>query len=242
MTKRLLVLIIIIYNQFCYTQESSNQVNQQFRVDYNSRMKLTEKLNLFIPVGYRITSPKKWSRLYVEPQIKYDWPRLILKKMRFKESLVGGVGIYYTDNLNINDRLEIKFFQGYNILAPNTKYFHLYNYLKIEERFEFNTQNWVGTFGLRLVYNPTAIIRFHGDLWKYGEGFYIPISSEIYWNLIETKQFNDKFHFDFGLGKSINKKWKIAFVLGYNLSRQFEYDKFNTNEIIYRLRIYHNLN
>ena len=138
--------------------------------------------------------------------------------------------------------LEIKLFQGYNLLAPNTKYFHLYNYLKIEERFEFNTQNWVGTFGLRLVYNPTAIIRFHGDLWKYGEGFYIPISCEIYWNLIETKQFNDKFHFDFGLGKSINKKWKIAFVLGYNLSRQFEYDKFNTNEIIYRLRIYHNLN
>ena len=49
---------------------------------------------------------------------------------------------------------------------------------------------------------------------------------------------NDKFNFDFGLGKSLNEKWKIAFILGYNLSRQFEYEKYNTNEIIYRLRIY----
>ncbi len=86
MRKRLLVLMIIIYNQFCYTQESSNKVNQQFRVDYNSSKKLTEKLNLFIPVGYRITSSKKWSRLYVEPQIKYDWPRLILKKRDLKKA------------------------------------------------------------------------------------------------------------------------------------------------------------
>jgi hypothetical protein len=217
-------------------------VNQQFRIDYNSKMKLSEKLDLIIPVGLRITSPYKWRRFYAEPQIKIDWPRLILKKMKFKEHLVGGLGLYYTNNLNIDNRLEIRLFQGYIITAPNRKFFQLTHYLKIEERFDLNTSNWKNTFGLRLVYNPRAVIEFQGDLWDHGKGFFIPISCEIFWNLIETKQFNDKFRFDFGLGKSMNEKWKAAFVLGYNLSRQFEYENFNTNEIIYRLRVYHNLN
>jgi hypothetical protein len=238
MRKIWFILIIIIYNQYSYSQEAANEVTQQYRIDYNSKMKLSEKLDLMVPVGFRITSPKKWSTFYAEPQIKYDWPRLILKKMKFKEQLVGGLGIYFTNNLNIDNRLEIRPFQGYSITAPNRKHFTLNHYLKLEERFEFNTSNWNNTFGLRLVYNPTATIKFQGKLWEQGKVFYIPISCEIFWNLIETKQFNDKFHFDFGLGKSLNKKWKVAALLGYNYSRQFEYEKFNTNEIIYRVRIY----
>ena len=243
MCKRWLILIlIIIYNQFCYTQESSDNLTQQFRIDYNPKMKLSEKLDLIIPVGFRITSPYRWHRIYAEPQITMDWPRLILKKMRFKEQLVGGIGIYHTNNLNISNRLEIKFFQGYNLTAPNRKHFKLNHYFKIEERFDINTSNWKSTFGLRLVYNPTAVIEFQGDLRDYGKGFFIPISCEIFWNLIETKQFNDKFHFDAGLGKSLNKKWKVALVIGYNFSRQFESENFDRNEVIFRLRVFHNLN
>ncbi len=31
---------LIIYNQFCYSQESSDNLSQQFRMDYNPKMKV----------------------------------------------------------------------------------------------------------------------------------------------------------------------------------------------------------
>jgi hypothetical protein len=175
------------------------------------------------------------------PSIKYDWPRLILKDKRYKEKLIGGICIYYTNNRVIPDQLEIRPVQGYSLSAPNWERLVIQHTLRLEERFEINMNDWKSTFGLRFRYRLRMTIRFKGDFWKAGNGFYLPVAAEFFWNLVGTKQFNDKARVTFGLGREFNTKWKSDFNVGYNYSRTGSNVAFDTGDILFRLRVYHNL-
>lgn len=233
--------ITALLSTYCKPTFSQSTVTNQFWTDYNLAIKTSERFSVHTPVGYRTIAPHTWDRFYINPHVRYDWPRLILKNMNFKEQLLGGVGIYYTVNQQQSNQLEIRPFQGYSLSAPNWKYFVLKHYLRLEERFELNTDDWENTFGIRLRYSATATLRFQGDFWSRGKGFYLPASAEFFWNMKQTKQFNDKVRLNLGLGKSFANNWKLAFLVGYNYSRQNVGESFHTNDIIYRLRCYYTI-
>jgi len=159
--------------------------------------------------------------------------------LQYKEELHGGVEFYYTANRYISDRLEIRPFQAYSLTWPNRERFDIKHYLKLEQRFEFNTSDWVSTFGLRLRYTASVTLKLQGDLWQYGKGFYIPLNGEFFWNIKETIQFNNVIRFTAGIGYKINPIWNTAFSIGYDYTRSGIGEAFNTDNIIFRFRVHY---
>lgn len=221
--------------------EEPNNSSSQFWLDFNPSYKVAERLTLYGAIGARTISPYSWSRVLITPSVAYDWPRLILKNYPYKEQLIAGLGIYFTNNLDVTNGLEFRPFQGYSITVPNRRWIQIKHYFKIEERFELQTEDWVNTFGLRLRYTGSVTFRFNGDYWQYGKGFYIPVSAEFFWNLIGTKQFNDKIRIVGGIGHEFASKWKAAFLFGYNLSKQDKSDDFHANDLLFRFRVYYKI-
>ena len=173
-------------------EDDDGPLAKQFWLDYNPGIKLSEKVSLHGSIGARANAPYEWTRFLISPSVRYVRPKHILKKVNYKEELHAGVGIFFTDNHEKVDRLEIRPFQAYSITLPNRYRVQIKHVLKLEERFEIETDDWVNTFGLRLRYTASVTFRFHGEVWAKGNGFFIPVSGEFFWNLKGTNQFNDK--------------------------------------------------
>jgi hypothetical protein len=238
----LAAIMIIFCCMSLHAQEASeNQKTHQFWLDYNPSYKLSDRLDLKGSFGARTVSPNTWYRLWARPYLSYKRPKFILKKLKYNERLDGGIDIFYTVNKDNVNRLELTPFQAYSLAWPDRERLVIRHYLKLEERFELETDDWNNTFGLRLSYEAGVTFKFHGEIWKYGKGFYIPVSAKFFWNLIGTKQFNDKVRITPGIGYQASPEWKVAFLLGYNYSRNDVNEEFHTNDIIYRLRVYHTI-
>ncbi len=87
--------------------------------------------------------------------------------------------------------------------------------------------------------SASATIKFQGDVWDYAKGLYLPVGAEFFWNLKGTKQFNDNLRVTIGIGRKFSDAWKAAFNVGYNYTRSSIDEDFHTNNIIFRLRVYH---
>ena len=86
------------------------------------------------------------------------------------------------------------------------------------------------------------IYKLQGKIITYNKGFYITGSVKFWWNLISNTVFNDVVRLTPGIGYEFNPKWKAAFLIGYNYTRNLTTEEFHTNNIIYRLRVYYNIN
>lgn len=236
-----LIAIVFIVFRVNELRAQDNEKTTQFWTDYNISGKIKDRLSWGSGFGFRTISPHQWNRLYIDPSVSYEWPRMILKKKKYKEKLFGGLAIYYTDNKQIPDQLEIRPYQGYSLSAPNWDHLVIKHTFKLEERFEISMKDWVNTFGLRLRYKGSITLRFKGDVWEKGKGFYIPADVQLYWNLIGTKQFNDKANLDIGIGREFSKKWKALISFGYNYSRAGVEESFDTSGMKWRFRLYHRL-
>lgn len=243
MNKHFLVLsaFCLIVVMVSAQNEDDTPVNQQFWFDFNTSYKVSDRVGLYGALGFRTISPHQWDRYWLRSAAKVKGKKLMLKKLYYKEELHGGLDLFYTNNIGSVNRLEITLFQAYALSWPDRERLEIKHFLKLEERFELETDNWVNTFGLRLSYEAAVIFKLQGDVWEYGKGFYIPVSAKFYWNLIGTKQFNDKVRITPGIGYHITPVWRAALLLGYNYSRNSLDDDFHTNDVIYRLRIYYKI-
>jgi hypothetical protein len=112
---------------------------------------------------------------------------------------------------------------------------------ELGQRFQWGVKDWDYSFGLKLSYEATIVFKLKGDLWKHGRGFFLSASAKFWWNLIETTVFNDVVRITPGIGYQINPYWKTAFYIGYNYTRNLSSEEFNTDNIIYRLRLYYTI-
>lgn len=235
----LVLLCLFLFHKNVNAQsDADGTVTNQYWLDYNPSFNISEKLHFNGSIGGRSISPHAWDRLWLRPTVRYLRPKRMLKDVGYVEYLYGGIDMYFTDNIGGVNRLEITPFQAYSLTIPNRLRLAIKHFVKLEERFEYETDDWVNTFGLRLSYEASLTLKFQGDVVEFGKGFYLPVTLKFYWNLIGTKQFNDKLRFMPGLGYSFNKQWKAAFYVGYNYSRNNVGEEFHTNDIIYRLRVY----
>ena len=235
-----IILGLFLFN-FLISKMASAQTASQYQADYNISSVINESLSWSSTFGAITTAPHLWSRIYIDPSVQYKWPRMILKNLKFKEKVIGGLALYYTNNVNLPNQLEIRPYQGYQLLTPHWEHLSITHTFKLEERFEINMDNWSNTFGLRLKYQGVVTLRFNGEFWKKGKGFYIPANIELYANLIGVNQFNDKANLDIGLGREFNLKWKALITYGYNYSRAGVHDSFDTGGSRLRIRVYHKL-
>jgi len=234
-------ILLIPQAQILAQEGTENAFTNQLWLDFNSSYQVAERLTLYGDVGTRTISSKTWNRYLIRPAVKYDWPRLILKDYQFKEELHAGIGIFFTDNKERVDRLEIRPFQGYSLSIPNRKRIVVKHFVRLEERFEMETDDWISTFGIRLRYSASVTLRFQGDIWSQGKGFYIPVSGEFFWSLKGTKQFNDLIRISGGLGREFTAHWKAVFLFGYHFTKNTIDEKFHTNDIVFRFRVYYKI-
>ena len=240
-----LILCIVILSFFLsptiYAQDtiSNNIVTEQIWIDYNPSYELSEKVVVYGDIGARTLFPHEWNRFVIRPSISYKLPKPFYQDLYYNSELHGGIGFFFTHNLSESNRLEIRPFQGFKLMWPNRPRIRIQHYARLEERFEINTANWENTFGLRIRYQAEMIFFLKGDWLSFNKGFYIPVSLELFWNLIGTKQFNDAARIIPGIGREFTSKWKGELLIGYYYTRNTVEDVFGTNDLVLRIRVYH---
>ena len=221
---------------------NKSSVTNQIWLDFNPKYKFTERWALGGTVGAKTIFPHSWTKVYISPQMEYNMPKFMLKKLMYKETLYLGIDLYSIFYTSADNLIEVSPFQGYGLTWPNRKRLDIKHMLKLKERFQWDTHDWDYSFGLQLSYEASITFKFHGDVWKYGNGFYLTASIKFFWNLVDAALFNDVARITPGIGYQINPKWKTAFLLGYNYTRDGDGESFHTNNIIYRFRIYYTIN
>ena len=118
-------------------------------LDYNPSVPLTPTVDLYGDVGYRVQLESSGSqRLVVRPNARYRWSRSV--------SVQGGIGSFFTWNEAISNLWEIRPWVGVTVLWPDLP-FRLEHVVRLEGRFEYETEDWDLRESLRLRY------RLRGD-------------------------------------------------------------------------------
>ncbi len=236
-----LLLCALCFNK-AYSQElTGNDITNQLWLSHDISYKLSEMVDISGELGFKTISPKVWNRYFFKSTIKFSLPKIMFKGLRYKESLSAGVAFFFTDNKYESNRLEIRPYQGYLLDWPDRDRFQLRHYLRLEERFDLDSDNWVNTFGLRLRYLLTLNIKLQGDVINDLKGTYIPVSVEYFWNLIGAKQFNDVIRTYVGVGYNFQNSWRADIRMGYQYARNTTTEDFSTNDLIYGLNVFYRI-
>jgi len=144
----------------------------------------------------------KWVRYTVNPTFAYGvgtyW------------TLLSGVGVFYTDNkeingTKINDRMEIRPFQGVMFTHNLSESIKMQYYARLEERFDYNTGTWESLNSLRLRFRIRSTYQF--DAYRKGRYFRAMFSFEGFQTVEGTAgQINERSSVTLGLERSFSYK------------------------------------
>jgi hypothetical protein len=214
-----------------------DDVTTQLWLDYNPRKILNTKSSLYASTGIRTGFTDDQYRFYTRPTYRYDITRLNQRTDRYRTwQLIAGMGLFYNWNPYVTDVLEIRPFQGLKVRFPNFDRVHLTHYFRLEERIEIGFGPADAKFSMRGRYKIGTDLYLPGKLLF--RGIYLPVYAEFFFNFASGAQFNDVMRFTPGLGYEPNSNWKFQFELSYHRSRPTSSDKFQTNDIVFRFRVY----
>ena len=234
-------IFFFISNSIIAQDNSKKNITNQVWLDFNPSYQISEKWNFIGKVGTKAIYPQSWYKIYGSGELSFNIPKFMFKKLYYAEQVYGGVEFYYIMNDANENVIEIDTYQGYKLKWPNRKRLIIQHNVALTERFQWGTQDLDYSFGLKLSYEGALTWKFHGDVWEYGNGFYLTCGFKFWWNLVSATVFNDVARVTPGIGYQISPKWKTAFYVGYNYTRNLNYDAFSTNSVIYRLRVYYTI-
>ena len=217
------------------------KVNQQIWLDYNTTSQLSEYRSLTTQYAYRKIFPEVYNRFQVISTLNFLNKRnkgvLPSGKTLIKSFLLGG-GVIFTQNTGAKDNLEIRFLQGLTFDIPAIKQVTLYNYARIEERFQktFDDSGWEP--GFRFRYRIATRFSLDGLHLDFTEGFYIPLEAEVFMNLKKTDRYNDLIRLSPGLGYRFRSDWRIESYLIFNRTKNITETNNKSSDFILRLRLY----
>ncbi len=133
--------------------EAEGEVSEQLWFDYNPRWTDRSNREIYGDLGFRtVLGANEWVRFVVRPGVRGP-----VGPFR----LAGGVGTFFTANKLTADRLEIRPFQGITAIWPN-KRLRLNHYVRLEERLEWETNDWTLEASLRGRYRLQVDYSFTG--------------------------------------------------------------------------------
>ena len=218
------------------------QVNEQAWLDYNFKSLTNNSRFISTQVGFRTINPSVYNRYLVISTLNLRAKRWFKSKKEGSEPLIRsyhlGAGTIYTRNYNETDNFEVRFIQGAKFIIPTIKEFKLYNYTRLEERFQtaFDGDGWES--GFRLRHRVSIAISWKKHYLNFTKGLYFPISAEIFLNLKRADQFNDVIRLSPGIGYKFESGLKLELYTIYNLSRNITETNDASSDFILRLRIY----
>lgn len=218
------------------------QVNEQAWLDYNIKSLTNKSRFLSTQIGFRTINPSVYNRYLAISTLNLRAKRWFKSKKEGSEPFIRsyhlGTGTIYTRNYNETDNFELRFIQGVKFNIPTIKDFKLYNYTRLEERFQtaFDGDGW--ETGFRLRHRVSIAISWKKHYLNFTKGLYFPISAEIFLNLRKAGQFNDLIRLSPGIGYKFDSGLKLELYTIYNLSRNITATNDASNDFILRLRIY----
>jgi hypothetical protein len=87
-----LSLLLIFSGYLLYAQDKST--TEQIWLDYNPDFSLSEKVDVYGDIGARTVFPNEWYRFVIGPSVRYKPPKLILKRLYYKEELHFGIRFF----------------------------------------------------------------------------------------------------------------------------------------------------
>ncbi|QDO92801.1 DUF2490 domain-containing protein [Formosa sediminum] len=220
-----------------------NEFTRQIWFDLDPSWSMGDGQKITANFGYRTISPKSWHRFIVKANFEKKFEKLLFKRFNHSEKLFFGTNFFILTTKDNDDygSFEIRPLQGYELgidLTPRIVFKQLF---RLEERFVFSSDPENQIFGLRFRYQIKAVFNLEGVWFEAGEGFYIPVAIEGFFNLVSASQFNDVIRLTPGLGYQFNPDFKVEGSLAYHYTQQGgDYNPENlerTNDIVFRFRI-----
>ena len=205
---RVEALCVVVFLMLVGVAESveaqDDDVSQQVWLDYNPVWALPSSLELYGDIGLRTELKEQgWGKFVVRPSVrgpvgKFQWS--------------GGIGGFFTGNVSAPDGVEIRPFQGITATWPRRPIFHIEHYVRLEERFEWETDTWSGEHSLRFRYRFGTRYSFSGPLenaqWQ------VLFHTEVFFTLAgNAGQFDEKVRIGASLELAMSAAWRTRLDL-----------------------------
>jgi len=246
MPRRLLfyIPILCIFNTTAAQDSIVDQdvkVNQQFWLDYNFTSVFDDTKNLSTQVGFRKITPEIYNRFLgvFTLNLKNNKKLIDLKTEKpLVKSYHLGAGLIYTQNYDNNDNFEFRLMQGFKFEIPTIKPITLYNYVRLEERFQnsFDNSGWTSAFRLR--YRLSTILSWNKHYLSFAKGLYIPLQAEVFFNLKKADRFNDVLRISPGIGYRLENDWRFEMYIIFNRTKNITETSNKSSDFILRFRVY----
>jgi hypothetical protein len=231
MKKILITILFLGISVHRLSSQSTSDVSKQLWFDLNPTLFKTLDLEYRGSFGVRKElGSGGWWRLIAVPQVRYNLGKKVF--------VIGGLGGYYTFNQVIDDRLEIRPFQGIMAKWPAIGNAALENYLRLEERVEFDTDNWNSKISLRLRLRLMFIYKFNA------------MEESRYWRILaglegfatltgEQGQFQEQGRASIAADRSLRDDIVLRFEITWQKQNGFIIQNESVNTIYFRLRLYY---
>ncbi len=211
-------------------QDDDGDVSEQIWLDYNPVWALSSSLELYGDIGVRTELRERgWGRVVVRPSVRGP-----VGSFRWS----GGVGGFFTGNETTANRIEVRPFQGIAATWPRRRIFHLEHYARLEERFEWETDEWGLDASLRFRYRLQTRYSFSGPLenasWQvlfHAEGFLTVAGN--------AGQFDEKVRIGAGLERAFGSGWRGRLDLTWQKVGAL-FSGAPTDDLYIRVRVYQN--
>ncbi|SFN55127.1 Protein of unknown function [Bizionia echini] len=246
MKPSILFILTCIFSLYTVQAQDSlvNQdikVNSQLWLDYNFAHSVFNAKKLQTQVSFRKIFPEAFNRFVVMSALEIPHEKS-LSFLNLEKPVVQsfhlGTGLFYTQNFDAKDNLEFRLFQGFKFDIPTIKSITLNNYVRLEERFQNNFNNSGWTSGFRLRYRLSTILEYNKHLTDFVDGFYIPLSAEVFFNLKKSDRYNDLIRLEPGLGYKLKNNWKFEVYLIFNETKNNTATNNSSSDFILRLRVF----
>jgi len=224
-------LLLLLISPFgAVAQEGETGVQEHLWLDYNPRWTGESGREIFGEIGLQTSlDSNDWLRFLVRPAVQGP-----VGPFR----LTGGLGTLYRRDREGADELELQPFQGIAATWPKGKRLRLQHYLRLEERFIWETADWTDDISLRARYQLQTDYSFAG--FASGSDLRVLFHIEGFYTLAgKGGTADEKLRIGFGVGRNLGSKLRLRAdftweKLGFDL-------KVPSDRIYIRLRIFQGL-
>ena len=146
-----ILLLSLIFCVPMSTISFGQEDNTDFQtwMDFRTIYDINEKFTYDGNYGLRgVLSGEEWRRYYIHPSVIYFY--------KINLRIRGGIRIIFTEEFSTVNSFEIRPWQGISLNWPQTSYFNINHYFRLEERFSFYSNDTNSDFALRLRYRIQA--------------------------------------------------------------------------------------
>jgi len=212
----------------------------QFWTDYNPRYYLKNNLRLGGQLGFRTMLPEEWYRGVSDLNVNWTPKRIHERKLPANVFDIRlGASYFFTFNDKSNDIHEIRLHESLTVSWPNRTYFRLLHRLRFEQRFEDDNDSEDYQFSGRMRYRVGSNIMLKGHFWR---NFYLPAFGEVFFSLGDGIQFNDVVRMHAGVGAYLGDALRMEGTVGYHNTNNTVAGVRKTHDLVFRLRVIHNIN